>query len=250
MSFFKKALKAVTGGFLGDPLGFLGGGLELLGAGKQLFGSGPPSAAEQSYGSLMGAFKAADEAGLHRLAVAGSPAGYSPAPMSEAQGIMDAGSRLREASLPKGPSQAKQNELIDAQIAEARSRTVLNEANAVRSASGMFGGGHGANRHVAASTIPALDRALGGGERDTVVEPERNMPARTRVTLGEDDYVVPNPEAFETGLTEMMNGLLFMIPQFIAREARRSAGTGYHNRRKPQRRVNAPQPRRPRRGPS
>lgn len=215
MSFLKKIAKGIgsvaksVGGFLGGPVpGMIGTGLELLGAGKQVFGSGAPGPGRQSYDQLMGAFRAADQAGLHRLAVAGSPAGYSPAPMSEAQGLMAAGASLRNR-----PS-AKEKELLDAQIEEARSRTILNQANARRAVMGPqpgLGGVSGSTGNL----LAALDAAAGGGTRGVRNEPEAQLPARQRVTLGNLTGVGPNSEAFEVGVSELIAGMLIYGPQWL-----------------------------------
>jgi hypothetical protein len=200
MSLFGK-----IGKFLGGPIpGMIGTGLELFGAGKQLFGKGPPGPGGQAYQQLMGAAKAADKLGLHRLTVAGSPAGYSPAPMSQAEGLMAAGRGLRDR-----PS-AKENDLLDAQIEEARSRTILNQANARRAMLGPQPGlGQASNRMV-----EAFDRLASGGERAVSGEPERDQPATQTVTLGSSTARGPNPEAFEVGISELLAGALIYGPQW------------------------------------
>lgn len=204
LSGFGKAI----GGFLGGPIpGLIGTGLELLGAGKQLFGKGPPGPGAQAYQQLMGVARAADELGLHRLTVAGSPAGYSPAPMSQAEGLMAAGQSLRAGRLSP-----KENELIDAQIEEARSRTILNQANARRA----FIGPQPGLGQVNAFGGEAFDRLANGGDRSVSREPERDQPATQTVTFRDFTGRGPNPEAFEVGVSELLAGALVYGPQWLA----------------------------------
>lgn len=193
-------------GWLGGPVpGAIGTGLELLGGIKSATGSGGSTPYTQSYDQLMGAFAAADKAGLHRLTVAGSPAGYSPAPMAEAQGLLDAGAALRSR-----PSK-KETELIDAQIEEARSRTALNNANTRRSLLGPQPGLGGFTPRLRDS----LDRAQDGGDRGYRVEPTPDLGARQGVTLGDYTAWGPNPEPFEVGLSELLVGGLIYGPQWM-----------------------------------
>lgn len=182
----------------------VGLGLELIGAAKNVFGPKPPGPGRQSYEQLMGAFKAADEAGLHRLSVAGSPAGYSPAPSTAADGLLQAGQALQNTA-----SQKKQDQLIDAQIAESRSRTILNEANSRRALAGPQPG-----LGSSLGQVQAFDLAANGGARTVSVEPERDLPATQTVTLGNKTSRGLNPEAFEVGLSELIAGLLIHGPQW------------------------------------
>lgn len=193
------------GTFLGGPIpGYIGTGLELLGGAKSL-NERNLSPKDQAYGSLMGAFKAADQAGLHRLSVAGSPAGYSPAPMSEAQGLMNAGAMLRDR-----PSK-KENELVDAQIQEARSRTMLNQANTRRALAGPQPG-LGQDNPLPGKNHDGAPNP--NGDRGTRVEPFPDLPATQEVQLGPFKGVGPNPEAFEVGLSEFLTGVLLYGPQW------------------------------------
>lgn len=171
-----------------------------------------PSPKEQAYGSLKGAFKAADEAGLHRLAVAGSPAGYSPAPSAAAEGIMAAGQQLSNSAIQASANKIpkKQQELIDAQIEETRSRTILNQANSRRALSGPQPGLGQAQQPI----LKALDLLASGGPRKISREPQRDQPARQTVTLGDKTAVGPNAEAFEIGLSELIAGALIYGPQW------------------------------------
>lgn len=206
-SLIPKALSWLGGGSAAAK--GLGTALELGGAAHQIFGRPAGGGARgQAYDQLMGAFKAADDAGIHRLAVAGSPAGYSPAPSNAAEGLMAAGR-----ALGNGPSK-KEEQLLDAQIAETRSRTMLNEANYKRALSGPQAGLGGA-RNID-PLAAALDAAAGGGPRGVRNEPEPNLPARQKVTLGNNDAVGPNPEAFEIGISELVAGGLIYGPQWLA----------------------------------
>lgn len=184
----------------------------ILGGLKKAFGGGGPSASEQSYGALKGAFQAADKYGLHRLAVAGSPAGYSPAPASSADGLLDVSNALRGYTEDKRSKSldAKSEQLIDAQIQEARSRTVLNEANAKRALAGPQPG-----LGSASGNLVAFDRASNGGERTVRVEPQPDLAATQQITFGNQSGRGPNPEAFEMGLSELAAGLLIYGPQWL-----------------------------------
>lgn len=162
---------------------------------------------------LRGAFTAADEAGLHRLAVAGSPAGYSPAPSYAAEGLMNAGQAIaRYGEYREGRKLARKNEeLVDAQIAEVRSRTVLNEANARRALMVPQPGLGGAMPAIAR----AFDNTARGKERPVSIEPERDMPATQTVTFGDQTGRGLNPEAFEVGISELLTGLAIYGPQWL-----------------------------------
>lgn len=191
----------------------IGAGLEVAGGLKGLFGGKAPSPSQQAYGQLKGAFRAADEFGLHRLAVAGSPAGYTPVPSQAAEGLMAAGGALRSYSEGKetGRLRRKEEELIDAQIEEARSRTILNNANARRAFAGPQPGLGGAATRMGV----AFDRLANGGDRAISREPERDMPASQTVTAGSQTARGPNPEAFEVGLSELIAGALIYGPQWL-----------------------------------
>lgn len=202
------------GGFLGGPIpGLIGTGLELLGGAKSLAQGSPPGPGKQSYQQLMGAFKAADQAGLHRLAVAGSPAGYSPAPQSQAEGLLSAGAALRNR-----PS-AKENELIEAQIEEARSRTALNNANARRAMDGPQPGLGGYSPRL--SDLLSAHRDRVGGPRGVRVEPEADVPLTGTSNAGKTPMVMPSEEAFSVGIDELLVGALIYGPQWLASQVRR-----------------------------
>lgn len=190
----------------------LGAATGVLGGLSKLLGGGGPNPKTQAYGQLKGAFQAADEAGLHRLAVAGSPAGYSPAPSSSAEGLLDVSNSLRQYTQDKlsKATQRKADELVDAQIAEARSRTLLNEANTRRALAGPQPGLGGA-----VGTVRAFDDASNGGARTVRVEPQPDLAGTQQVALGSQSARGPNPEAFEMGLSELAAGLLIYGPQWL-----------------------------------
>lgn len=104
--------------------------------------------------------------------------------------------------------QEKEATLIDAQIAESRSRTLLNAANAKR---------------VAYPDRPLINGTNGGIEtldgRPLVKEPARNIPARQKVQLGKHEAIGPSPEAFEVGLSELIAGGLIYLPQWMWAES-------------------------------
>jgi len=181
------------------------------------------SPSQQSYGSLKGAFKAADEAGIHRLAVAGSPAGYTPAPSAAGQGLMAAGQMVADGKLDK-----KQSQLIDAQIAEATSRTQLNNANTVRALQGPQPGLGG--RTPSSPNPEAFDRAAAGGPRGVRTDPERDVPATQTVTLGNQTGRGFNPDAFEIGLSELLAGALMYGPQWLYGAAKDQDRTSHRQR--------------------
>lgn len=170
MKFLRSLAKGVVGAFA-NPLNAIGTGFELIGGAKQLFGRGEPGPAAQSYQSLKGAFRAADEAGLHRSLVAGSPAGYSPAPMSQAQGLLNAGSMLRAGR----PSQLEK-ELVNAQIEEARSRTILNNANTRRALMGPQPGLGGVGTHIDPGEMPTPGLRTATQANDTRAEQSYSNP--------------------------------------------------------------------------
>lgn len=198
-------------------LATIGTGVKILGGLKGIFGGGGSAATETravSRASIMGAADAADELGLHRLAtMGGGGAGYSgPVGDNQAAGLdMIANALLDKSEGSKNDKlQRKQEELIDAQIAESRSRTLLNASNSRRSIYGPS-----TNPTGLTGGLEALDSGPGGSGRTTVTEPQRDMPARQRVTFGGHDAVGPNPEAFEVGLSELLAGAMIYGPQWV-----------------------------------
>lgn len=203
------------GALIGKGLSWLGGGSAAakgLGtvatAVAPLFGKKGPSPQDQAYGQLAGAFKAADDYGLHRLAVAGSPAGYSPAPSNAAEGLLQAGQMMGQ-GMGK-----KQEELIDAQIEEARSRTLLNQANSRRALMGPQPGLGGVGGQTQ-QTLNRIEQFLAGGDTTGTREPFRNMPLGSTIRVGDKTYYYPNSEALETGLSELMAAGIILGPQVV-----------------------------------
>lgn len=170
-----------------------------------------------SKNQLVGAFQAADKYGLHRLAVAGSPAGYSPAPTVTRRGFAEAGQAIRDYGLHRENKAmaAKEKELIDAQIEETRSRTMLNNANSRRA----FIGPQPGLGDITSRLGEAFDRLSNGGSRTIRREPEADLPATSTVTLGPVSGRGPNAEAFEIGLSELIAGALIYGPQWLAKGA-------------------------------
>lgn len=205
---------------IGKGLSWLGGGSAaakgfgtVLSTAAPFLNSKGPSPHGQAYGQLAGAFKAADDHGLHRLAVAGSPAGYSPAPSNAAEGLLQAGQMIGQ-----GRSK-KEDQLLDAQIAEARSRTVLNEANARRALAGPQPGLGGPSSRLQDLLSVHLDRA--GGDREVRVVPETDKPLTGTTNVGDVTMVSPEEEAFSVGLDELLVGALIYGPQWLHEQTQR-----------------------------
>ena len=131
----------------------------------------------------------AKKAGIHPYAALGAGAGYSnpytssPVGSSIADGVGALGDAIDgKIGEAKGKDlKAKQGELLDAQIAETRSRTVLNSANAKRALIGPH-----------ASTDPFRMR-----KENALIE----------VKLEDGTVVkIPNPDVYEIGPTELATG--------------------------------------------
>lgn len=172
----------------------------------------------------------ADKYGLHRLSVIGSNPGYggvsSPDILGQsiteganalAGGIEAAGAAKRDKKLDQ--IAAEQLELqklrTAAEVAEARSRTLFNEANTKKLIEGptpSVNGTHGG--------IEGLTRGGTLDGRTIVQEPARDLAARQKVTLGNRTAIGPNPEAFEVGLSELIAGTLVYGPQWAAQALR------------------------------
>lgn len=171
-----------------------------------------PSPYEQSYGSIAGAIEAGAKYGLHPLASIGGAQGYSPAPTESP--LDDLGIALSRLGQQKQDAQtrAKERELIDAQIAEARSRTLLNVSNSRRGFTGPVPGVTGVT-----GGLEAFDSAPPGASqpRGVDVRPETAQPATQTVTFGDKTMRGPNPEAFEIGIGELLAGLSIYGPQWI-----------------------------------
>lgn len=136
------------------------------------------------------------EFGLHPLAAIGAQtSGYAGNYLGDALG--DAAGALGEGyAKARDPLSKKQGELIDAQVEEARSRTLLNKAEAasrIRASMDPHGPGSGPQ-------APGIQRT----------------PLIQRVDSpdGKHGYGL-NPDAFEIGLGELLTGLVFYGPQFV-----------------------------------
>lgn len=131
----------------------------------------------------------AKKAGIHPLAALGSPgASYTPvsgSPMGDA--MADIASSIgqeavarRQASGNKSLN-AKREQLLDAEIAEARSRTLLNHANAKRTIIGP------------------------GARHDPFAMRKENALIEVKLENG-SRVLVPNPDVYEIGPTELVTG--------------------------------------------
>jgi hypothetical protein len=211
------AIKKVVGGAakVAGPLlqvgGTLSGNPGLTAAGGFLGGLGSKPKVYSSGDSLRSTVKAARELGIHPLAALGAAgSGFTQVDGGSAfRDAAEATERAVDRSAAKSGEALnaqlarKQMEVADAEIAEARSRTLINEAEHKRL---IFGprqptnGTHGG--------IEMLDR------RPVVQDPARNLASRQQVQLGGSVATGPNPEAFEVGLSELMAGAIIYGPQW------------------------------------
>lgn len=198
-------------------------GTKILSGLSGIFGKKKNDVRTQTRLGIRGTFDEARYQGVHPLALmGGGGAGYS-GPISgsndQAGGLARISEALSEASDRKTNSKldSKQSELIDAQIAEARSRTLLNSANARRSLVGPsnnptgVAGGVETVRRSAGGTDPGSS----GKDRGVRREGTPDLPARQRVSFGNRTYTGPNPEAFEVGLGELIASALIYGPQAV-----------------------------------
>lgn len=209
-------LSSIFKGVAGAASGFLGGPFApLLGAGLDFLGARADRKQQQAFAQSGLGMRIEDGAryGLHPLASAGATAGPQFQPVN-APGTWSNAFGQVGANLNNKKNAALSNELLEAQIAETRSRTLLNMANSRRgdltsppAISGATGGME--------QLLKALDRNTGGGERPVANEPERQYPARQRVTLGKYTAWGPNPEAFELGLSEAAANAMIYGPQIL-----------------------------------
>lgn len=163
-------------------------------------------------------------AGIHPLAAMGAASGYqnpfgsSPAGNALGDGINafredQAAARQERAD---APLRKKQSELLDAQIAEARSRTTLNQANAHRTLVGP-----------AASLDPYAPR-------------KENALISVRLENGET-VLMPNPDLYEISPTELATGRVLIEGarqvdrQIEGRPGRNQGSRGRYQRRGTQR---------------
>jgi len=201
----------------------LGGIGSVLGGLSGFFGKdSAPSQGRQIYSQVQGAVTAGKEFNLHPLAVLGNTSSYAPAPANNVQdGLASMGNALQNMGQMKADkaAAAKANELMDAQIAEARSRTLLNLGNANRAMVGPSAptGATGGLEQIVggAGTTYSPHVTHNQSKRPMAVEPERDYPVTSRVGVGDKSVWVPNPEAFEVGLSELIAGAMVMGPQLL-----------------------------------
>jgi len=184
-------------------------------------GDSPPSQGRQIYSQVQGAVNAGKEFNLHPLAVLGNTSSYVPTSSNNVQsGLQSMGAAVSTLAAQKDEkaAQAKANELMDAQIAEARSRTLLNLGNANRAFVGPGGptgatGGLEVVRGGSGTTYSPHATHEGARKRPMAVEPERDYPISARVGAGDGNVLIPNPETFEVGLSELIAGAAIIGPQ-------------------------------------
>lgn len=215
-------------GVAGAASGFLGGPFApLLGAGIDYLGARADRKQQQAFAQSGLGMRIEDGAryGLHPLASAGATGGPQYQPVNAPGTWSNAFGQVQN-NIANKSNIAKSNELLDAQIAETRSRTLLNLANTRRgdlSTRPAITGATGGMEQL----LRALDRSSGGGERPVVNEPERQYPMSQRVTLGNRTMVGPNSEPLEVGLSELAAGALIYGPQYLTQvleDAARSVG--------------------------
>lgn len=165
----------------------------------------------------------AREKGLHPLAVMGNPgfqggggfgtgsAGLPDAANILAQGVRDYAASKADAKAEDRQAMLDQRSaaLVDAQIAEVRSRTLLNQANAKRLLGGPTGGPPPLGTNGTHGGIETLDG------RRVEKDPARDMPATQIVQLGKYKAYGPAAESFEVGLGELIGGGLIYAPQWL-----------------------------------
>lgn len=209
-------LKSIFKGVAGAASGFLGGPFApLLGAGLDFLGARADRKQQQAFAQSGLGMRIEDGAryGLHPLASAGATAGPQFQPVNTPGTWSNAFGQVG-ANLSNKKNAALSNELLEAQIAETRSRTLLNMSNSRRgdlASPPLISGATGGMEQL----LKALDRSSGGGERPVVNEPERQYPMSQRVTLGNRTMVGPNSEPLEVGLSELAAGALIYGPQYI-----------------------------------
>ncbi len=149
----------------------------------------------------------AKAAGIHPLAAIGAASGYT----NPFQGSSPTGSAIGDGIAASRTSKldSRQAKLIDAQILESQSRTILNQANAKRALpSPGLGGGP-----LTAFSTPR-DGGTGRGVR---TEPEADLSGVQSVNLGKFTGWGPSSEAFEVGISEIVAGAAIYGPQWVAK---------------------------------
>lgn len=176
-------------------MSFLGGiGSALLGG---LFGSSAKKkelAYQREFAQHGIRWRVADAkaAGIHPLAALGSPgAQYQPSNATPwADAARSIGEQLQQRTQGKTDKAlaAKQGELLDAQVAEARSRTLLNETNALR-----------------AMPRPGVAVRRPASQDDPYEMRQENALIKVRLENGEV-ITMPNPDVYEIGPAELVTG--------------------------------------------
>lgn len=186
--------------------------------------------------ALRSTVNAARKLGIHPLAALGSSSGYS-SPVQIGGGSMvgqmadnigqgireftEAKERQREAKTAESLAR-KQEALIDAEIAESRSRTLTNMANYKKTLEGPRVGTLGVTGGLEKVTQPST--LYPGRPKEN--EPEKNVPATIEV-VGPNGHVyyMPNEEAFGVDIWEMMGNLPIMAAQDLWRDVPRFEDT-------------------------
>lgn len=212
----------VTGGLIGAGSDLLGG---IMGRNSAKAMAGTYWAKEKRF--IRRRARDARAAGIHPLAALGATASYGPAQggdggfgdsIGRAGGAIADAYAAKEAYKRDAPLRNKEMELLDAQILESRSRTMLNAANARRPI-------YGPRPKITGVTsgLEGLDPGETGKPRGERVEPTPNLGARQKVSLGGSTATGPNPEAFEVGLSELIAGAMIYGPQWAADHLREYA---------------------------
>lgn len=213
MGLFSGITKAI--GSIGGFLSGLGPAAPLIGAGLDFLGGRADRRAQEQFARSGLGWRIEDGAryGLHPLASAGAAGGPQFQPVFVPGTYANAFGQTADNYANRG-LQKKNAELMDAQIAEARSRTLLNLSNARRGDLATPSSVTGATGGIE-QLLQAFDSRYGGGERGIRVEPQPDLPARQTVTLGKYSAVGPNPEAFEVGIGELIAGAAIYGPQWL-----------------------------------
>lgn len=175
-----------------------------------------------SRGALRGAINEGRRHGLHPLASIGAAqSGYSPITTGSTigDGISALGSAVAQGgeALAGKKLAAKQEELLEAEITEAQSRTLLNNVNARRAAlePSIPTGSQGGMPSIYVTLPGGRDPGKSGKDRGIDRRPTPDQGATQNVSFGNFTGVGPNPEAFEVGLSELAAGALIYGPQWL-----------------------------------
>ncbi len=194
-------------------------GTKILGGLGNLLGGGGDNAYSTAgqgiRGHMYGAAAAGKKLGIHTLSALGvNNPGYTPSNQQPGSGLLEAGQALEDLRANREDKKLaqKQSELIDAEIAESRSRTFLNATNSRRALIGPNSNPTGVTGGI--ESIPGRDPGS-NGDRGTRREPTPDQGATQRVSLGGHDAYGPNPEAFEVGVGELLAGAMIYGPQWL-----------------------------------